>query len=420
MDKQVKRKNTKNIALFFLLIMAAGFLLTIPVQGTLWGKLLQGGFEAGLVGGLADWFAVTALFRHPLGLPIPHTALLPKNRDKMTNGLISTLENNWLTKESIVIKLRSIRIVDKVFDLLERELHSGMVKSILQSFAAKTIRQIDLEKVSPVIENEIRGYAKKLDPSSLFDSAINQIVSRGYDEKAIDYALGQAGNWLSKEESALKLGRTAIQMMDRIDGDGFVRFAISSFTKIVNEEKIGHIIQNYLLQSIHDMKQDDERKQEVLIRPLRLQLDKLKEQEGIKKELEAWQDRLVQGYPIKGIVDKGLEQLRQKILTFIEGPDFFDVYAGPFLEKSLLQWREDEARTNRIENWTQDQIAAFIDRNHSKIGILVKENIDKLDNETLIYLIENNVGKDLQWIRINGAVCGFAIGIILTIIRILI
>ena len=335
MDKQVRRKNTKNIALFFLLIMAAGFLLTIPVQGSLWGKLLQGGFEAGLVGGLADWFAVTALFRHPLGLPIPHTALLPKNRDKMTNGLISTLENNWLTKESIVTKLKSIRIVDKVFDLLERELHSGMVKSILQSFAAKTIRQIEIEKLSPAIEKEIRGYAMELDTSAMFDSVIDQIVSRGYDEKTIDYALGQAENWLSKEESALKLGRTAIQMMDRIDGDGFVRFAINSFTKIVNEEKIGHIIQNYLLQSIHEMEQDDSRKQEVLIRPLRLQLDKLKVQEGIKTELEAWKNRFLREYSIKGTIDKVLEHFRQKTLSFIESPEFYSVYAGPFLERSL-------------------------------------------------------------------------------------
>jgi uncharacterized membrane-anchored protein YjiN (DUF445 family) len=420
MDKQVRRKNTKNIALFFLLIMAAGFLLTIPVQGSLWGKLLQGGFEAGLVGGLADWFAVTALFRHPLGLPIPHTALLPRNRDKMTNGLISTLENNWLTKESIITKLRSIRIVDKVFDLLERELHSGMVKSILQSFAVKTVRQIEIEKLSPSIEKEIRGYCVELDTSSMFDSVIDQIVSSGYDEKAIDYALGQAGNWLSKEDSALKLGRTAIQMMDRIDGDGFVRFAINSFTKMVNEEKIGHIIQNYLLQSIHDMENNDTKKQEVLIVPLRLQLEKLKTQEGIKAELEAWKNRILHQYSIKGTIDNVLEHFRQKALAFIESPDFYSVYAGPFLERSLLQWREDEARTCRIENWTQDQIAAFINRNHSKIGILVKENIDKLDNETLIYLIENNVGKDLQWIRVNGAVCGFAIGIILTIIRLLV
>jgi uncharacterized membrane-anchored protein YjiN (DUF445 family) len=254
----------------------------------------------------------------------------------------------------------------------------------------------------------------------MFDSVIDQIVSRGYDEKTIDYALGQVGNWLSKEESALKLGRTAIQMMDRIDGDGFVRFAINSFTKIVNEEKIGHIIQNYLLQTIHDIEQDDSRKQEALIMPLRLQLDKLKVQEGIKTELETWKNRLLQEYSIKGTIDKVLEHFRQRTLSFIESPDFYSVYAGPFLERSMLQWREDEARTNRIENWTQDQIAAFIDRNHSKIGILVKENIDKLDNETLIYLIENNVGKDLQWIRVNGAVCGFAIGIILTIIRLLV
>ena len=76
----------------------------------------MGGFEAGLVGGLADWFAVTALFRHPMGIPIPHTALLPKNREKVTQSLINMLENDWLTKESIMDKFTQIHILDKIFE----------------------------------------------------------------------------------------------------------------------------------------------------------------------------------------------------------------------------------------------------------------------------------------------------------------
>ena len=70
-----------------------------------------------------------------------------------------------------------------------------------------------------------------------------------------------------------------------------------------------------------------------------------------------------------------------------------------------------------IENWIQKQILYYLDMNHSKIGVLVKENLDKLDNETLINMMENSVGKDLQWIRVNGAICGFTIGIILTILK---
>lgn len=74
------------MATISLAIMGVGFVATMPFGDSIWGQLLQGGFEAGLVGGLADWFAVTALFRHPLGIPIPHTALLPKTGSVLQKG----------------------------------------------------------------------------------------------------------------------------------------------------------------------------------------------------------------------------------------------------------------------------------------------------------------------------------------------
>jgi uncharacterized membrane-anchored protein YjiN (DUF445 family) len=71
-------------------------------------------------------------------------------------------------------------------------------------------------------------------------------------------------------------------------------------------------------------------------------------------------------------------------------------------------------KNNEIDHWIRKQIAVLVEKNHAQIGNLVQENLDKLDNETLISMMENNIGKDLQWIRVNGAVCGFIIGIILT------
>src|SRR6476620_9252393 len=108
-----RSKNSQHLATISLAIMAVGFVGTMPIQHSLWGVILQGGFEAGLVGGLADWFAVTALFRHPLGIPIPHTALLPKKRNSIIAGIISMLENDWLTKESIRKKIDTINFTEK-------------------------------------------------------------------------------------------------------------------------------------------------------------------------------------------------------------------------------------------------------------------------------------------------------------------
>src|SRR3954467_8990960 len=119
----VKQKyKSQHLATISLAIMGIGFIITIPLQDSFWGNILQGGFEAGLVGGLADWFAVTALFRHPLGIPIPHTALLPKNRQRITEGIISMLENDWLTKESIRKKVSRIPFTEKLFNIAEKSL----------------------------------------------------------------------------------------------------------------------------------------------------------------------------------------------------------------------------------------------------------------------------------------------------------
>ena len=81
--------------------------------------------------------------------------------------------------------------------------------------------------------------------------------------------------------------------------------------------------------------------------------------------------------------------------------------------KQMNKIKEDEQTVQKIEEWLQKQVVTLVEKNHSKIGKLVQENLDKLDDKTLIEMIENNVGKDLQWIRVNGAVCGFMIGLVL-------
>src|SRR6516162_10700636 len=100
-EARLTLRRHRAFATFLLLLMAALTLGSYALPASEATDLLQAAAKAGFVGGIADWFAVTALFRHPLGIPIPHTALLPKNRKRVTKGLVSTLENEWLTKESI-------------------------------------------------------------------------------------------------------------------------------------------------------------------------------------------------------------------------------------------------------------------------------------------------------------------------------
>ncbi|MBA2875107.1 DUF445 domain-containing protein [Thermaerobacillus caldiproteolyticus] len=413
-------KKSKRLASFSLAVMGTGFVATLHFQGSFLGDLLQGGFEAGLVGGLADWFAVTALFRHPMGLPIPHTALLPKNRKRMTKALVSTLENDWLSKESIRNKIKQINFTEKIFPVLERELHSDPIKKGAVSLATQMISQINLEKVTPFVEKEIKSAFHSMEMSAVLQSAINQALIREYDEKALDYLLGKAEEWIKKSNTKNQLGNIAIRALDNIEVDGFLQFALKSFQTLLNEEKLGSILQNLLLRVVSNLRQIDNTNRKALLLHVRTELQSIKDNKNLLKEIENWKDHLIAEWEPAEKITEILQKTQQKVLAFVQDSKFTDMYLLPFLTRLMNHLKEDQAKINTIENWIQKQITNLVEENHSKIGKLVQENLDKLDDETLIHMMEDKIGKDLQWIRVNGAICGFIIGIFLTEIKALI
>ncbi|MBY6268873.1 DUF445 domain-containing protein [Parageobacillus thermoglucosidasius] len=418
--KSKQPKKSKRLASFSLAVMGAGFVATIPFQGSHLGNLLQGGFEAGLVGGLADWFAVTALFRHPLGVPIPHTALLPKNRQRITKALVSTLENDWLSKESIRNKIKQIHLTEKLLSVLEKEIYSDSVKRGAVSLIAQMIGYIPVEKVAPFVEKEIKSSVRSMEINAVLPFAIDQVLIREYDEKSFDYLLDKAEEWIKERDTKNQLGNLAIRVLDNIELDGFLRFALKSFQNLLNEEKLGSILQNLLLSVVSNLRQKDDPNRKALLLHVRKELQNIKDNKELLGEIENWKDHLIDRWEPAEKITEILQRAQQKALAFVQDGKFTDTYLLPFLTRLLNDLQKNPEKLHIIENWIQKQIIHLVEENHSKIGQLVQENLDKLDNETLIHMMENKIGTDLQWIRVNGAVCGFIIGILLTEIKALI
>jgi uncharacterized membrane-anchored protein YjiN (DUF445 family) len=414
-----RSKSTKHLAIISLSVMAVGFIGTMPFQDSLWGMILQGGFEAGLVGGLADWFAVTALFRHPLGIPIPHTALLPKNRTKITQKIISMLENDWLTKESIKEKIGTVKFTRILLPLVEKELNSAGVKNTCIRLVQSAIQYINLNQLVTLIEKELKTQIQKIDVKSVLSNLVNQISERGYDEKALDYILDEVDQWANQESTKNRLGRMAVDAIENIKAEGFMQFALKSFSNLVNEEKLGNIIQSLILKGVDSFRDPSNQNRLSLLSNIQTKLQSLKTDEKFIGELEGWISEAVAKWQPKKKILEFLTNMKQKALDFVQAPDFFDDYVFPFLTNTLGRLKNDSDIINQIENWLQKHTYNLVEKNHSKIGKLVEENLEKLDDKTLIDMLETNVGKDLQWIRVNGAICGFLIGLVLVSIRIL-
>ncbi|MDA1675771.1 DUF445 domain-containing protein [Bacillus cereus group sp. TH152-1LC] len=404
---------TKYIAGISLGVMGVGFAASIPFQGTVAGEIIQGGFEAGLVGGLADWFAVTALFRHPMGIPIPHTALLPKNRKRVTKGLIHTLENEWLTKESITDKVKEMQLAQMVLQIAEREMQSDAVKKGIVTIAEKAIVTIDTEKLAVIIEKELKTYLHTINTSNILQVLVDQLVVQEYDEKTLDYILVKVKDWTAQDEARYQLGSLGIKAMENIKVDGFLQFTLKSFMNIVDEDKIGGILQKFIISNINSLQDADNSTRQIILSKIRQEIINVKENEALLQELENWKEKWIANWNATDKIKEMLEQVQQRAITFVKNEEFTDKYVIPFLQTQMNKIKEDEQTVQKIEEWLQKQVVTLVEKNYSKIGKLVQENLDKLDDKTLIEMIENNVGKDLQWIRVNGAVCGFMIGLVL-------
>ncbi|CAH2713613.1 hypothetical protein BACCIP111895_00749 [Neobacillus rhizosphaerae] len=412
-----RKSKTQHLATISLIVMAAGFLATIPLPPSVWRIILQGGFEAGLVGGLADWFAVTALFRHPLGLPIPHTAILPKNREKIIAKIISMLENDWLTKESIRNKIDTFHFTEKLFSVVNKELHAQPVKEKLITLIQHLINRIEIKKIAPIVERELKTQLNDWELKYYLPLLIDQITIRKYDDKTLDFVLKEIDEWAKKDSTKYKLGGMALNMIENIKADGIMQFALRSFSNLVNEEKLGNIIQSLILKGVDSYRDPINQNRQTLLIHIHNKLQNIKSDDKFYEELNLFKTQIIEKWKPEEKIIEFLTEIQQKAYNFVEQPNFYDEYLLPLITKNLDEIQENPEKINQLELWIKKQISIFVDRNHSKIGKLVEENLEKLDNKTLIHMIETNVGKDLQWIRVNGAVCGFLIGLVLVGIK---
>ncbi|MBT2282277.1 DUF445 domain-containing protein [Paenibacillus polymyxa] len=412
-----KPKQTKKAAAWSLVVMGAGFAASLPFQGVPVGKLLVGSFEAGLVGGLADWFAVTALFRHPLGIPIPHTALLPKNRDKMTEGLVSAVENNLLNKDSITEKIADFKAAETVLDTLTRELHSDGIKIMIDTLCKRILAGLPLEQIAPLVAREIKSQAGAFDLGPILERAAHQMTERGYDAKALDYGLKQAEEWLVKPETVMFLGESGMKAISGIQMNGLMQFAMNAFLGYMNEERLGGILQGYLFDRVEDMKREGSALRYKVLDMVRTQTVRLAMSEAMQDGINSWKNNMLEGWNAEETVLNKLTELRDKALAAMEDGQYVDTYALPAIERVLVDLRADDELMTGMNAKIVNGVTTLLEKNHSKIGKLVRENVDKMDNATLVSMIEDKVGQDLQWIRINGAVTGFVIGIALTALQ---
>ena len=367
-----------------------------------WLSYVKAFAEAAMVGGLADWFAVTALFRHPLGLPIPHTAIIPRNKDRIGEALANFLRENFLIPSVVARRMRNIdlagaagrflqtpagegnriragasRLIADIFEGLDDERLGGIVKGANSNRLRKTqvspllghalASAINEDRHVPMLEASIRWMARALD-------ANEQLIREMVHKKA---------NWV------LKLAGLDAKLADAII-DGLKKLTVEMSTDPAHP--VRQKIEEALAQLANDLQTRAETRDKV---------------EGIK-------DQLLDNQSVSLWLDTLWQKGREAIIRAARNPDA--VLAGKLGEvmKSMGATLESDPRIRAaINQFARRATVGMAASYGSSIVKLVSETVRGWDARTVTARLEAAVGRDLQYIRINGTIVGGMVGLIL-------
>ncbi|WP_143316529.1 DUF445 domain-containing protein [Clostridium sp. HBUAS56017] len=394
-----KRKNS-NIATCILVIFSVGFFITYPFHDSFLGGLISSLCLAAMIGGLADWFAVVALFRKPLNgnllAKLFRTEIIPKNRERIFDALVDMVESELLTKESIMNKLGKINPSEDLSKLIKSNKKKDLI-IILDDISKEILSNENLSKAK-----DFKGEViKSVDLSNIILQTFNWMWNNGYKEKITDILVDKLEELSKTYETRMFVKDVVLQILE-LNRGSFLIMILGFFIK-GNLDNIAKTLQKKLVSFIEQMKKQESSEREEIQSFIIKQIDRLKEDEELKDKIENWKNERLE--KIEEIAMEYLLKLKS------EPNNTFKIIEN-ILNRQLESFVNDIDKQAKFNNAINSLLEKMVERNHHKIGLIIKEKLDGVSGEELSNMIEPIIGDDLQLIRVNGSLVGGLVGII--------
>ena len=358
--------------------------------------------EAAMVGGMADWFAVTALFRHPLGLPIPHTAIIPRNKDRIGDTLASFLRDNFLTPRVIARRMYALDVAGAGGRFLLRgDGGGGRMKEGVSRLAADMLGALDPERLGGMVKGAISSRIADLDLAPLLGQALAAAISEGRHRPLIDGIVRWAAKTLAANDHLIR------EMVHAKAG------SVLRWTGL--DETLANAIIDGLQKMLVEMADDP-------AHPLRAKAEEglahlaidLQDDPEMRARVARLRDEIMRHPAMRRWLDGLWESARAALMRAARDPDA--VLAGK-LGETIRQFGQtlldDPALRTTINRFARRTAVGMTASYGDQIVRLVSDTVRGWDAQTITDRVEGAVGRDLQYIRINGTVVGGLVGVIL-------
>lgn len=402
-EKQRGVRRMKLTATGLLLFVAVVYVLAKWAQNSgagPWAGYVAAAAEAGMVGALADWFAVTALFRHPLGIPIPHTAIIPTKKDQLGVSLGEFVGENFLSEDVVRQRLRAVGIGSRLGAWLAVPEHADRVTAELSTALRGALTVLRDSDVQAVVGEAItrRANAQEIGPG--IGKMLEKVVADGGHKRVVDLVVNRAHDWLVLHRD---------EVMDAVEGGA------PGWTPKFVDKKVGERVYKELLRFATEMR-------DMPAHPARGALDRfltdfasdLQSDTETRARIERLKGEVLGRGEVQDLIASAWTAVRSMIVAAAED------------ERSELRLRvrssllslgsrmaAERKVQDKVDQWVEDAAVYVVTTYRKEITSLITDTVASWDAEHTTRKIEANIGRDLQFIRINGTVVGSLAGLLI-------
>ena len=399
LEKERRLRRMKRIPLLLLLLMVVLFALTLRRPES-WAGWMHAFAEAGMIGALADWFAVVALFRHPLGLPIPHTAIIPTRKDELGAAMARFIAEHFLEPEVVRRKLEGVDLSAHIVGWMKSDAGRASLQDLSVSVMRWALGALSEERIRKFLSRLGRRQLANVSLAPFAGHTIDWLVRDGRHQEILTQMLRYTIVVLDEHRDTI---RERVQQESPWWMPGFI------------DDRILKQMLKRIEAQLFEMTLDPEH-------PLRTQFEKWLE--GLAQRLKTspehrqWGEELKQQILENDSLQDYLYGLWQELATGLEKdlarPDSrFREAVGNWLDNVAGELEQDAAVQAWINDWLTGTLVVLVEKNRQQISSLISDTVGSWDGVDTSRRVELAIGRDLQFIRINGTLVGGLVGLVI-------
>ncbi|WP_196605828.1 DUF445 domain-containing protein [Pectinatus haikarae] len=401
--------NRKSQATIVLIVMIAGTLLSLNADGFT-GGIIHNGFLAAMIGGLADWFAITAIFKKPLGISW-RTAILPRNRQRIMDEIITFIGEDLLNTSNIMKDIVQYDMSKMFIVYLEKLGGRNRLKKVIEPIFINLFQNINSDSLAFAIEKAIKKNGQKNILKDILIQTVSHLGDADVYAKLTHVFHGLVIKILDDENTRAVFEPVVHEIKEEYkEGSTLREMIIAMFD--LSDENLINIIKNKLAVTAENLKNYDSQEYKALFAWLQGVLEELPQNEKFNKILEDVENQAISNADIAGWTKKYIDIYTNddnNVIYLLE-------IANKAFDSAVNKFISDESAQKTFDRWVKEKLSAFVTKSSPFILQIIRDKLNNYSTDSFIALVESHISSDLQMIRINGSLVGGLAGMLLYVL----